>query len=101
MLHTLGSMPANVCPQAHIILQDIGSLELAAVMSFDNTFSNEINPQHIIVSCSGNDQHVSIPTISKLWELLTYPLLFPHSTLGWSLVANTIQKAGNQPSSVQ
>ena len=34
----------------------------------------------------GNDQY--IPTISRLWEPLAYPLLFPHGTLGWGLMGS-------------
>ena len=39
-----------------------------------------------------------IPTVSRLWEPLAYPLLFPHGSLGWGLVGRTDDVAdANQP----
>lgn len=56
-------------PLSQLILDDTGSTaEIAAIMR-GGTFQ-------------------SIPTISRLWEPLAYPLLFPNATLGWGIVGS-------------
>ena len=37
----------------------------------------------MVIRRDGSNQ--SISTISRLWEPLAYPLLFPHGTLGWGI----------------
>lgn len=68
-LHNLSALDSHECPHAHLILDDTGSTaEIAAIMR-GGTFQ-------------------SIPTISRLWEPLAYPLLFPNATLGWGIVGS-------------
>ena len=43
-LHVLGSLPPTIFPDAHVILYDLGTPEMAAIVSFDNTSLNEVNP---------------------------------------------------------
>lgn len=69
-------------PNVELVLQDLGTAEIAAIMSYDNTTQSQIKARHLIISHkSGHSQ--AIPTVSCLWEPLAYPLLFPHGTLGW------------------
>ena len=37
----------------------------------------------VVIRQDGGNHTIS--TISRLWEPLTYPLLFPHATLGWGI----------------
>jgi len=70
-LHQLACALIRVNPFCRwLILQDSGNNEIAAVMSFDNTIRNEIR---------------RISAISRMWEPLVYPLLFPHGTHGWGI----------------
>ena len=74
-------------PNAELILQDSGAAEVAAIMSYDNTTRSQIKTRCLIISRqSGTNQAIS--TVSRLWEPLAYPLLFPHGTLGWGLSGN-------------
>ena len=74
-------------PNAELILQDSGAAEVAAIMSYDNTTQSQIKARRLIISRrSGTNQAIS--TVSRLWEPLAYPLLFPHGTLGWGLSGN-------------
>ena len=74
-------------PNVELVLQDSGTAEIAAIMSYDNTTQSQIKARRLIISRkSGHSQ--AIPTISRLWEPLAYPLLFPHGTLGWGLVGD-------------
>lgn len=71
-------------PSATLTLQDTGASEVTALMSYNNTSSSENRGRRLVVSRrSGRTQ--AIPTVSRLWEPLSYPLLFPHGTLGWGL----------------
>lgn len=89
----LSHLSALECPQAELILMDSGK-EIAAVISLNNTARNEVQARHLIISRI-NGQNQTIPTISRLWEPLAYPLLFPHGTLGWGLVDNNISNIQN------
>ena len=74
-------------PNVDLILQDSGAAEVAAIMSYDNTTQSQIKARRLIISRrSGANQ--AVPTVSRLWEPLAYPLLFPHGTLGWGLFGN-------------
>jgi len=74
-------------PNVELVLQDLGTAEIAAIMSYDNTTQSQIKARHLIISHkSGHSQ--AIPTVSCLWEPLAYPLLFPHGTLGWGWVGD-------------
>jgi hypothetical protein len=56
-------------------------------MCYDNTTLSDVYPRSLVVSRqNGEDQYV--PTVSRLWEPLAYPLLFPSGTLGWGLVGS-------------
>jgi hypothetical protein len=83
----LGQINPNIYPTAHLILDNAGtSTEIAAIMSYDNTTQTEIKSRRIVISrVNGSNQ--TIPTVSRLWEPLAYPLFFPQATLGWGLSA--------------
>ena len=74
----------NQFASASIILQDSGSAEIAAVMCYENTLRSQISPRNLLISTADNRPQ-TIPTVSRLWEPMAYPLLFPHGTLGWGL----------------
>ena len=75
----------NNFSDASVIIRDTGASEIAAIMCYDNTTLSDITPRNLVVSQqSGEDQY--IPTISRLWEPLAYPLFFPSGTLGWGLI---------------
>ena len=69
---------------ASIVVQDSGCAEIAAVMCYENTLRSQISPRSLLISTIDNRPQ-SIPTVSRLWEPMAYPLLFPHGTLGWGL----------------
>lgn len=74
-------------PTATLILHDAGVAEVAAIMSYDNTSSGEAAARQLVV-CPISRQAQSVSTISRLWEPLSYPLLFPHGTLGWGVMGS-------------
>jgi len=53
-------------------------------MCYENTLRSQISPRSLLISTSDNRTQ-SISTVSRLWEPMAYPLLFPHGTLGWGL----------------
>jgi len=53
-------------------------------MCYENTLRSQISPRSLLISTTGGRTQ-SIPTISRLWEPMAYPLFFPHGTLGWGL----------------
>jgi hypothetical protein len=60
------------------------SNEIAAIMNYENTTQSQAKVRHMmVIKRDGRTQRVS--TISRLWELLAYPLFFPHGTLGWGV----------------
>lgn len=70
---------------AQLILEDTGTAEIAAILSYSNTSQSEIKARRmIVVKKDGENQAIS--TVSRYWEPLAYPLLFPHATLGWGVV---------------
>ena len=69
---------------ASIIVQDSGCAEIAAVMCYENTLRSAVSPRSLLISTADNRTQ-SISVVSRLWEPMAYPLLFPHSTLGWGL----------------
>ena len=69
---------------ASIIVQDPGCAEIAAVMCYENTLRSQISPRNLLISTVDNNPQ-RIHTVSRLWEPMAYPLLFPHGTLGWGL----------------
>jgi hypothetical protein len=71
---------------ASIILRDSGCEEIAAIMCYDNTSATELAPQSLIIHAHGGDRQ-RIPTTSRLWEPLAYPLFFPTGSLGWGLTS--------------
>lgn len=69
-------------------------------MNYANTTASDVHSHNIfIIRHDGENQ--SIHTISHLWEPLTYPLFFPHATLGWGVVgsADEIESGQAQQSS--
>jgi hypothetical protein len=81
----LSSIDPNHCPEAHLTIKDSGSTsEIVAIMNYANTTHNEARSQNmVLIRHDGENQNIS--TISRLWEPLAYPLLFPHATLGWGV----------------
>ena len=69
---------------ASIVVEDSGCAEIAAVMCYENTLRSEIRSRSLIISTI-NNRVQSIETVSRLWEPMAYPLLFPHGTLGWGI----------------
>jgi len=69
---------------AFIVVQDPGCAEVAAVMCYENTLRSQISPRSLLISTVDNHPQ-TIHTVSRLWEPMAYPLLFPHGTLGWGL----------------
>ena len=69
---------------ASIIVQDSGCAEIAAVMCYENTLRSAVSPRSLLISTADNRTQ-SISVVSRLWEPMAYPLLFPHGTLGWGL----------------
>ena len=87
-LHDIQTNNQDDFASASVIIRDSGAQEIAAIMCYDNTVLSEITPRSLIVSRhNGRDQY--IPTVSRLWEPLAYPLLFPSGTLGWGLIGST------------
>ncbi|PPR05450.1 hypothetical protein CVT24_007467 [Panaeolus cyanescens] len=76
---------STVTPAAHLILYDSGTTsEIAAIMCYDNTTQAQLSPRSLTISkFHGSNQR--IPTVSRMWEPLAYPLFFPHATLGWGI----------------
>jgi hypothetical protein len=86
-LKHLGSLAADGIRNVELQLEDTGTAEIAAVMSYGNTTPSEIKARRIsVVTTDGENQTVS--TLSRFWEPLGYPLLFPHGTLGWGVTEN-------------
>jgi hypothetical protein len=84
-LKHLGLLAAHGYRNVELVLEDTGTAEIAAVMSYGNTTPSEIKARRmIVVTADGENQSVS--TLSRFWEPLAYPLLFPHGTLGWGVV---------------
>ena len=76
------------CPDHVIQLGGSGAVgEIAAIMRYDNTAVDSVDPRNLVI-CVGQGQKVQIPTISRLWEPLAYPLLFDKGTLGWGVINN-------------
>jgi hypothetical protein len=95
-LRFLGQLNTAGQTTARIILEDTGSSEIAAIMSYSNTTQTEIKARRmIVVTANGENQAVS--TVSRYWEPLSYPLLFPHGTLGWGIVGSNHDNRFDQP----
>lgn len=81
-------IPAENIPNHVIQLSGSGSVgEVAAIMRYENLAIGSADPRTLAV-CIGRDHKVQIPTISKLWEPLVYPLFFEKGSLGWGVVNN-------------
>jgi hypothetical protein len=94
-LQYISSLDRVRCPTAHITLDDEGSsTEIAAMISYENTIQSNVQPRTAIVICRDGENH-QLSTISRLWEPLAYPLLFPHGTLGWGMFGNRRDIAGH------
>lgn len=83
-IRILGQLNPVTCPNASLTLADSGSAEIAAVMDYDNTTQNEVRARTIVIS-RVNGQNQRVATVSRMWEPLSYPLLFPEGTLGWGV----------------
>ena len=69
---------------ASIVVQDSGCTKIAVVMYYENSLRSQISPRSLLISTANNHPQ-SIPTVSRLWEPMAYPLFFPHGTLRWGL----------------
>jgi len=86
-LHDLQLHNPEDFSDASVVIRDVGTSEIAAIMCYDNTVLSDVSPRRLVVSRRNNrDQY--IPTISRLWEPLAYPLFFPSGTLGWGLIGS-------------
>ena len=85
-LQHLATMDPALRANAFLTIDDEGpGPEIAAVMNYENTIQSDVQPRRgIVVRRDGNNQ--SISTLSRLWEPLAYPLLFPNGTLGWGII---------------
>lgn len=94
-LRVLSQIPPTLCPNAHIIIEDSGSAnEIAAMMSYDNTAMTEVRARRLVIMRTDQRSH-AIPTVSRLWEPLAYPLFFPSGSLGWGVVGGHAQIIGD------
>jgi hypothetical protein len=85
-LRFLSTLDPALCPNASLTINNEGTgTEIAAFINYDNTIQSEIRARDAIV-IRPNGENQSISTLSRLWEPLAYPLLFPHGTLGWGAV---------------
>jgi hypothetical protein len=92
-LQFMHSMYANSNSEtASVVVQDSGCREIAAIMCYDNTSMTELSVQSLIVHLHGEQQQ-QIPTTSRLWEPLIYPLFFPSGSLGWGLTMDNYRTA--------
>jgi hypothetical protein len=79
------------CPTAQLTLKDNSNAsEIAAVMNFSNTTRTDTNCRSVIV-VRHDRENQAVSTISRLWEPLAYPLLFPHATLGWGVIGSSTE----------
>jgi hypothetical protein len=95
-LRFLGQIRNSGIPTASLILEDKGTAEIAAIMSYSNTTQAEVRARRLIViSVGGENQSVS--TVSRFWEPLSYPLFFPHGTVGWGVAENRPSSGPDDP----
>lgn len=81
-------LPDNT-PNHVIHLKGTNSVgEIAAITRYDSTAIDSVDPRNLVV-CVGHDAKVQIPTISRLWEPLAYPLFFDRGTLGWGIIGSS------------
>ena len=80
-LQSLILLDPIICPKVSLSLYNARGPNIIALMNYKNTSSSESKSRHMIV-ITKDGLTAQIPTISCLWEPLTYPLLFPHATLG-------------------
>lgn len=81
-------LPSDGVPDHVIQLRGNGSVgEVAAIMRYDNIAVGSIDPRTLAV-CVGRDHKAQIPTVSRLWEPLVYPLFFEKGSLGWGVINN-------------
>jgi hypothetical protein len=78
----------------YLCIRDTGADEIAAIMSYQNTLESEVAPRTMVIA-RRNGGNQSISTVSRLWEPLAYPSLFPHGTLGLVLPADHDALEGN------
>ena len=83
-LRTLQIRDPTQFGSASIVVRDSGCAEIAAVMCYENTLRSQVSPRSLLISTVDNRTQ-NIPTVSRLWEPMAYPLFFPHGTLGWGL----------------
>lgn len=83
-LRAVGQLGNDQLANAYITLRDAGATEIAAIINFQNTLLSDLTPRQLVISpIHGVNYYV--PTISRMWEPLAYPILFPHGSLGWGV----------------
>ncbi|EAU89526.2 ATP-dependent DNA helicase PIF1 [Coprinopsis cinerea okayama7 len=85
---------AEHAPQASLVVNETGpSSEIAALISLHNTAVSDVSGRRLVISRQNNSNY-RIANVSRLWEPLSYPLLFPHATLGWGLFGSVTDANG-------
>jgi hypothetical protein len=84
-LINLSQIP-GIIPDLRLELSEQGAAdEIAALIRYDNTAINEVAPRTLEIFRYHDNRRQKIYATSRLWEPLTYPLLFPHGTKGWGV----------------
>lgn len=86
-LHALSYLPVTSVNARIILDYEPTTGEIAALMSYKNTIAAEVGSRRMVVTRADEGSY-TVPLVSRLWEPLAYPLLFPHGTLGWGVVGN-------------
>ncbi|KAF8588293.1 hypothetical protein K439DRAFT_1406625 [Ramaria rubella] len=92
-LHQLYLTDHSNFPNAQLILnEDNLTNEMAAIINFSNTSEGQIRSRTMVIAKRSLDdeeplssRNRQIHVVSRMWEPLAYPLLFPHGTLGWGI----------------
>jgi hypothetical protein len=80
--------------EASLIIKDSGYQEITAIICYDNTTQHDVQPRSLIITSTlGSSQW--IPTVSRLWEPLAYPVFFPSGILGWGISNKLLNVDGN------
>lgn len=75
---------SDSAPSARIEISEDGAApEVAALIRYNNSSTSEIQPRTIVIQRYGENTLQYISVLSRLWEPLCYPLLFPNGQTGW------------------
>jgi hypothetical protein len=79
--HAIDQVGDENCPMAVELRHLLAGGELAAIINTQNLTS--IHPRKVVFFRSGGDRAHYMHILSRHYEPLQYPLLFPHVTPGW------------------